>query len=127
MLESQIGLYLAIYLSGFIVAIIIHKVFFYYHPELVKENIEAERIKRKNLKKDPNYSEIMARKNSLLYSDFNDDDIFHAPVMDDSIKYFIWLSWITVIIWVLVYVLGYLNYVLEQILKIFKAITDKII
>ena len=122
--QYSIWFYLGIYFSGVAIAIIFHKVFFRLHPELVYENQIKTRREINRIKKGLGSNGALSKEECSYIE--NNDDMF-SPINDEEIKMFIWLSWFTVLIWVMAIVLNIFFVVSDFIGKWLRIITNKIV
>jgi len=120
MLNQPLGFYVGLYLSGVVLAIFIHKLYFALHPEYKLENIEQHIH-------DEKYNPcVNALEQGRLHGIDEDGDMF-TPMSDESLKMLIWLSWFAVAIWLLAFCLTILGVVSNGISNFLKVITDKIL
>lgn len=122
--QYSIWFYLGIYFSGVAVAVIFHKIFFRLHPEFVYENQFKTRREINQIKKGLESNGTLSKEECSYIA--NDDDVF-SPINDQEIKMFIWLSWFTVLIWVVAVVLNIFFAVFDFIGKWLRIITNKIV
>ena len=122
--QYSIWFYLGIYFSGVAVAVLFHKIFFRLHPELVYENQIKTRREINRIKKGLQSNAALSKEECSYIE--NNDDMF-SPINDEEIKMFIWLSWFTVLIWVMAIVLNIFFVVFGFIGKWLRIITNKIV